>query len=347
MSLHNNYAPIVVFPYDRLNCLVKTIEALKNNNLSRYSDLIIYSDGPKSDDKIPIIEKIRSYIKKIDGFSSIYITEREYNLGASNSIILGVTETVEKYGKIIVLEDDIITSPTFLDYMNTALEYYKYDNRVMHISSYFPYNKNLFLPDTFFLNVPCVWGWATWSRAWKFFHRNWQELFNKFTNDDINIFNINGKHTFFQDFILNKDNKMIWDSYWYACIYTNNGICLHTKNNKIINIGFDGSGETEATFKIPQIIVNDSKITYFTNIFEVNKYATFIYGNLIVKYFGSSKLIFILKRKIINCLIFLGFKETFLRKYYSNILNISKKIFRKLYFKFNKLKSCFNNKFNF
>src|SRR3990167_9660533 len=107
-------APIVLFVYNRLRHTRKTIEALKENYLAKDSDVFIFSDGPKNEIDKPGVEEVRNYVKTISGFRSVNVVEREKNLGLANSIISGVTEVVNKFGKVIVLEDDLVTSPYFL-----------------------------------------------------------------------------------------------------------------------------------------------------------------------------------------------------------------------------------------
>ncbi len=132
----NNLAPIILFTYNRPWHTRQTIEALQKNLYADKSRLIILSDGPKTEIDVPKVQKVREYIKTVKGFRSIEIIEREKNWGLANNIIDGVTRIINEYGKIIVLEDDIVTSPYFLKFMNEALEFYKDEERVMHISGY-------------------------------------------------------------------------------------------------------------------------------------------------------------------------------------------------------------------
>ena len=123
-------APVVLFCYNRLDCLKETIEALRKNELASESDLFIYSDGPKPGDDSAAVYGVREYLKTISGFKSIHITEAEKNKGLANSVIDGVTEIVNRFGKIIVLEDDLVTSPYFLRFMNQALSTIKVSQHV-------------------------------------------------------------------------------------------------------------------------------------------------------------------------------------------------------------------------
>src|ERR1039457_2588842 len=118
-------APIVLFTYNRLLHTVSTVKSLQKNDMAETSELIVFSDGPKLESDSGKVQAVREYLKTIAGFKRVSIIERDENIGLARSIIAGVTEIVEKNGRIIVLEDDMVTSPWFLRYMNEALELYQ------------------------------------------------------------------------------------------------------------------------------------------------------------------------------------------------------------------------------
>lgn len=132
----NKLAPIVLFVYNRKDHTEQTIEALKKNDLAIESDLFIYSDATKNDVNSDAVKEVREYIKTINGFKSITIVERKNNMGLAKSVVSGVSEIVNKYGKVIVLEDDLITAPQFLRYMNKNLENYEKVEDVISIHGY-------------------------------------------------------------------------------------------------------------------------------------------------------------------------------------------------------------------
>ena len=132
-------APIIIFAYKRIDHLKLLIESLKKNQECPHSELIIYSDGPKNDDEVKKIIQVRSFLKSITGFKKIEIIERESNIGLSNSIISGVSETLSYKNKAIILEDDLVVSSLLLKYMNSALNLYEF-------------NLNLFLHGAIFIN---------------------------------------------------------------------------------------------------------------------------------------------------------------------------------------------------
>ena len=152
-----------MFTYNRPHHTFKTVEALKNNFLASESRLFIFSDGPKNNNSVLGVEKVRTYLKKIDGFKSIKIIERKKNLGLATSIIEGVTKIINEFGKIIVIEDDLVTSPFFLNYMNDALTIYKNDDQVA--GYLYPIDK--ILDSTFFIKGADCWGGQP-EKSWKF-----------------------------------------------------------------------------------------------------------------------------------------------------------------------------------
>lgn len=154
---HNNTtkitspAPIILFVYNRPLHTQQTIEALQKNNLADQSDLIIYSDASKNDQASSQVQAVRNYIKTVNGFKSVKIIERDKNWGLAANIIDGVSAVVNQYGKIIVMEDDIVTSPAYLSFMNQALDFYQNENKAWHISGWnYPIDASG-LGDAFFL----------------------------------------------------------------------------------------------------------------------------------------------------------------------------------------------------
>lgn len=173
-----NYAPIILFTYCRPDHVKRTVEALLRNPEAADSDLYIYSDAPQNSAAESGVHETRSYIRTIDGFKSKTIVEREVNYGLAKNLIDGITTVVNKHGSIIVVEDDIVTSPFFLGYMNDALDKYKGNNKVGSIHGYaMMLNGNL--PEVFLTPWVGCWGWATWKNRWEYFNPNGKELFDK------------------------------------------------------------------------------------------------------------------------------------------------------------------------
>jgi hypothetical protein len=235
------YAPIVLFVYNRPAHTRQTVEALQKNALAIDSNLIIYSDAPKKPEAAEAVREVRAYLREIAGFKSVKVIERDKNWGLANSIIDGVTSVVNECGRVIVLEDDLVTSPHFLKFMNDALEMYKSDDRVMHISGA-TYPIKSMEGGTFFLRIPLCWGWATWDRAWQHFRKN-DDVMLKFDREMRKDFTFNDTYHSWKQLELNQNGSInTWFIYWYATLFLRGGLALFPGKSLVKNIGMDGSG---------------------------------------------------------------------------------------------------------
>ena len=236
-------APVILFVYRRLWHTQQTVAALKKNLLAKASDLYVISDASKDIGAENSVKAVREYIKTIEGFKSLTIIERNRNYGLANSIIDGVTSIVNKFGRIIVLEDDMVTSPYFLTYMNEALEKYADDDRVVSIHGYvYPVKQSL--PEAFFLPGADCWGWATWSLGWACFNSDGQFLLDELKRRRlISAFDYNGAYPFSQMLegqIKGKNDS--WAVRWYASAFLAGKMTLYPGRSLVHNIGNDGSG---------------------------------------------------------------------------------------------------------
>ncbi|MDD3050795.1 MAG: glycosyltransferase [Candidatus Cloacimonetes bacterium] len=267
-----NLSPIVLFVYNRPWHTRQTIEALQKNELASESELFIYSDGAKIEKDVVKVSEVRDLIKTISGFKSIKIIERDRNWGLADSIINGVTEIINRYGKIIVLEDDIVTSPYFLKFMNDALEFYKDEKKVWHISGWNYPIKTDDLDDVFLWRVMNCWGWGTWANRWVKFEKNVDKVLDSFTKEDVALFDLSNSGVFWKQVLLNKKGKLnTWAIFWYATIFINRGLCANPTISYVSNIGLDGSGMNcaEADFLSTKKL-NQNKNVHFLEKLEEN-----------------------------------------------------------------------------
>lgn len=249
-----NLAPIALFVYNRPEHTRRTISYLQKNLLADESRLFIFSDGPKTDADKAKVDEIRKMAEGITGFKSVKLITRKENLGLANSIISGVTKLVNEYDKVIVFEDDLLSSPYTLQYFNESLNRYAKEEKVMHIGAYMYDLPDKKLPETFFYRAATSWGWATWARAWKEFEPDVDKLMQQFDKQKINWFSIEGTMNFWkqmQQFKAGKNNS--WAIRWYASIFLKGGLTLNPSHSLVHNIGHDGSGvhsNNENTYQV-------------------------------------------------------------------------------------------------
>jgi len=162
-------SPIILFVYNRPEETGKTLNALRQNDLASNSDLYIFSDAAKNESSEDKVQKVRKVIHSVEGFKSVTIIAASKNKGLANSVIDGVTTVLEKHGKAIVLEDDLLTSPNFLSFMNQALNVYENNKQIISISGLtFQVNipKN-YEYDVYFTRRLSSYGWGIWLNRWK------------------------------------------------------------------------------------------------------------------------------------------------------------------------------------
>ena len=261
-----NPAPVILFVYRRLYQTQQTVAYLKRNKLATESDLFIFSEFPKTPEFENEVKQVRDYIKTIDGFKSITIVERPVFFGLANSVIAGVTSVFEKYDRVIVLEDDIITSPVFLEYMNAGLAKYESDNKIYSVTG-FCYPPNLFKiyteynKDVFLLPRASSWGWGTWKNRWvkadwavkdfdEFYkNRELQEKYDQTGRDKSRM--------------LIRQMKGEIDSWairWDYTHFKNNAYGVFPIKSLINNIGLDSGTHTKNTLSHTTVIENKKPV---------------------------------------------------------------------------------------
>lgn len=236
-------APVALFVYNRVDHTRRTVDALKQNLLAKESDLVVFSDAAKSIEHEAAVAEVRRYLSEIGGFKSLRIVERKTNFGLARSVIDGVGQLCDQYGKVIVLEDDLETSPFFLQYMNNGLNCYELSNEVISIHGYV-YPTGQELPETFFLRGADCWGWATWKRGWDIFDadagKHLEALSKQKLECEFNFDNNNDYTGMIKAHLTGKINS--WAICWYASAFLANKLTLYPGVSLVQNIGNDGSG---------------------------------------------------------------------------------------------------------
>lgn len=245
-----NKAPVILFVYNRLDKAKNCLLALEKNGDCGQTDLYIYADGAKRTEDEAKVQAVRNYIKKEyiskSKFSKVYYVESDFNKGLANSIIGGVTAVINQYGKAIVVEDDLIVSTDFLEYMNGALDFYKDIREVGSISAYsYPLKELInYKKDIYLLRKGECWGWGTWQDRWQ---------------------NVDWEVSTFEEYKANKKMREEFDSIGYGldamlCSYMEGTLdtwatrwCYHLYRNKLLTVypsvsrtsneGLDGTGE--------------------------------------------------------------------------------------------------------
>ena len=261
-----------MFVYKRPWHTRQALEALQKNDLADQSILYVYADGAKREatlDDLNAIEETRALVKSKSWCGKVQLIERESNLGLAENVLSGITEVVQKHGRVIVLEDDLITSPYFLTYCNDGLDLYENDSNVYAINGYqFPIDVEKV--DTFLCPLATSsWGWATWSSSWASFSRqlNFKDVIQ---NKDVikARFNIAD-----YDYATMLNNEKSWAIKWYYSVFLKNGLGLFPTRTLVTNIGFDGSGEHSSNTDHQQALVQSRVVLEKKEIIHLGLYA--------------------------------------------------------------------------
>ena len=269
-----HFAPIALFVYNRPEHTRRTLKFLKQNLQADESRLFIFSDGAKDVKQSAKVGEVRELIKQTEGFKSVQIIERETNFGLANSIIDGVGMLTSKYGKVIVFEDDLISSEYTLQYFNDALDRYENEYDVMHIGAYMYPLTDKGLPETFFYRAASSWGWATWGRAWKYFEPDIDKIISQFNAEKKHRFSIEGTMNFWKqirEFKTGRNNS--WAIRWYASVFLNNGLTLNPSASLVNNIGHDGSGIHSGKNNLYDVTISNQPVTYFPGVIAEDREA--------------------------------------------------------------------------
>lgn len=287
-------APIAIFAYNRPEHLSKCIDSLKRNSVATQTKLFLFSDGPKNNKDVEKIKQVRSKLSKVCGFEHVELICEERNKGLARSIIDGVNLILENSNEIIVLEDDLIVSNDFIEYMNAALDFYREKQKVFSISAYTaPIRVKPSATNSFFFQRINSWGWATWKDRWDSVDWGVEDFDNFMRNkQEIKGFNQGGEDL--SAMLLKQKLKQI-DSWAirfnYAC-FRQNKLNLYPAKSKIQNLGIDNSGSnTKKTRKFDTKVSNEP-VHFSGGIIEDStikkKYAKFlspsIFRRLVNKY---------------------------------------------------------------
>lgn len=240
-------APIVCFAYSRPDHLKRMLSSLEKSQLAQDSNLTCFINGADENTNKANWLSVIDVINQDWKFKSVTVNIRETNIGPKNNIINGISEMFKNHEKLIIVEDDLILGPYFLEFLNEALDKYHHDKNIMHINGWAHPQIIAKKNSTAISRYMSPWGWATWSDRWEFMTRDDNHILNKISNLSKKkkyLFNMYGKVDW--EGMIIRDQKKIdntWDCYWYQAIYMNDGMTVFPYKTHVINDGFDGTGE--------------------------------------------------------------------------------------------------------
>lgn len=236
-------APVVVFAFNRPAHLLRCLESLRRNPEASSSDLWVFCDGPKHESQSEIVEQVRTVARQTRGFRSITVHESSANRGLATSVIRGVDQILGETEQAIFVEDDLVVSEHFLNYMNAGLNIYKNHEDVASIHG-FMYDISEVLPQSVFLRGADCWGWGTWGRAWKHFDPDSHRLLQRLKLcSDVGDFDFGGVFPYRQMLVDQSMGRVdSWAIRWYASAFLDGMLTLYPGKSLVRNVGMEGSG---------------------------------------------------------------------------------------------------------
>jgi len=239
-------APVALFAYNRPDHLRSALTALAANPEARRTALTIFCDGPRSEEEKHRVAQVRQVAHSSDVasmFAQVAVEERETNAGLSKSVIEGVSMLLDTHPSVIVVEDDLVVSPSFLGFMNAGLTEYQDAEEVVSIHG-FTMKTEQTLPATFFIRGSDCWGWATWDRGWRVFDPDGRGLLQRLdASGEVDEFDFWGTFPYRQMLIDQIEGRVdSWAIRWYASAFLGRKLTLYPGQSLVRNIGQEGSG---------------------------------------------------------------------------------------------------------
>ena len=270
----SQWAPIALFVYKRPEHISRTIASLKACTGYYESPLYVFADGPKTPADLPAVQATRSAVHGLVG-RPVTMIEQDDNLGLANSIIAGTTELCDRYGRVVVIEDDLTLAPSFLQFLNEGLERFEDEPRVMQISGHmFDVPELAASHEALFLPMTTSWGWGTWKRAWDQFDPSASGWRGRLVGAEAKRFDLGGRYDY-SGMLKRQMNGRIdsWAIRWNYSVFVRNGLVLYPPRSLVNNLGFDGTGthtrlslpvrqtrlEEDAAFEFPAFVAESDK----------------------------------------------------------------------------------------
>jgi len=267
------WAPLALFIYKRPDHTRRMITSLQGCEGFAMSPIYVFADGPRDAQDTPAIHEARAEARRLLGDNAVYL-ERDANLGVEDSIISGVSQLCGQYGRVIVLEDDLVFSPHFLQFLNMGLKRYRNEPRVMQVGGYM-YDVPQFRErsEAILLPMTSSLGWATWKRAWDQFDPDATGWRDRLLDErDRRRFDLDGHFKYARMLAHHmKSGVPAWDIRWYYTVFSKDGLVLYPPRTLVVHTGFDGTGthdrfslpvhqadlEMDATFDLPSRVAED------------------------------------------------------------------------------------------
>ncbi len=235
--------PVAVFTYNRPQHLARMLQTLEACKRLPECHVVFYCDGPRRPEDEALVAQNRAVVSAWARRHSADVVLRDENFGLARSVVDGAGALCQQYGRVIVLEDDLLLAPDFLDFQLRALDHYADDPRVMQVVGYiFPFEKNP-PPGLLLFPLSSTQGWGTWARAWQQMTFDADAALADLADPArAQAFNLGGIYPYMKMLRQHRQRGNSWGvMFWYS-VWRQGGLCVYSRQSLVGNIGFDGSG---------------------------------------------------------------------------------------------------------
>ncbi len=233
--------PVTFIIFNRPRQTKRVFEAIR---AAKPEVLLVVADGPRNAMEKIKCEATRAIIDSVDWKCDVRKNYSEKNIGCRKRVSSGLDWVFEEVDRAIILEDDCLPHPSFFPFCEELLGRYANDEQVMHISGDFfqQRNRNFKCPDSYyFSDLPHIWGWASWSRAWKHYDsciKKWPEVQKRGTLRE--ILKDPAVYEYWETVWDGYHNGTVpsWDGQWTFACMLRNGLSINPTINLVSNIGF-------------------------------------------------------------------------------------------------------------
>jgi hypothetical protein len=259
--------PIILFAFRRPNHTQRTLESLARNSEAKDAPLTIFIDGPRNEEDLRLCDEVEAVARSRPWCGQVNIVRRPLNWGVLKSVVTEVTDTINRHGSVIVLEDDLDLSPFFLRFMEDGLARYHDEPRVMEISGY-RYPVRHVVARSVFVGHAIGWGWATWKRAWNLYETDPHKLIERIESAGLRRrFDLEDAARFMQMLRDCARGRLgAWDVRWSAAMLLNQGLTFCPAVSLVNNIGHDGTGTNCNAGSGYNVPLSQSPVTDFPEV---------------------------------------------------------------------------------
>jgi hypothetical protein len=284
------------------------------NNLSRITEVYIFIDGPRNEHDCSLIGETIEIASQDYSFGTKHLFIQKENLGLANSIRNGIDKVLSGHSRIIVVEDDLVVSNYFLDFLNQGLLKYVDNENISSINGYQYPLGDIGSDPVFLLGADC-WGWGTWKNRWNSVSFDSSDLYERLSSRGlIRKFDLDNSMPY-SKMLLHQAKGEIdsWAICWHASMYLQGRVAVSPAESLVLNEGTDGSGSHNEDSEIFKTHLSLESSWVFPDVISESSAYRILLSMYLLKARRSSSLLFRGKSRLLRIMRLSWIKRKFLQ----------------------------------